>query len=583
MKMSIRGILSFFCLAFIPQLLWADINQDLEIEKLYTQINQTATDSGAREFYYLLLNPTSNRETLKNRQHIIAHIIENNDLYAQLSTTLQAFATHEKHLNQLLQPETKLEAALLENFYFSHDYFRKYNHNPLYLELGQVGYLANLCSSLVQHGLAFAIFTWGLEEEHTCAVHPPKKHKHHHKKHDHNHDHGHHACKHHHHHSKNFFRQLAQSPSFRYIFQAWHAIAQIQELYAIQSVVRNHFKTIGEMQAQLMQTAQAIDALRQVQTILDQHPEISSRLQGYAYLKNVCLNTHLSHNLTTCLNLLQSKTFTGAPSVFSRIGTILATYKLLQDIGHELLPALNAIGEIDAYLSCAQLMQNHAHKDLRYSFANYVTEKETPFFSANNLWHPLSAAQTIQANSIDLGSIDTPRNIIITGPNASGKSTNLKAITLCAYLAQTITIVPAQEHNQTIFKEIYSSMIVTDKMAENMSLFVAELHNAEQLLNRVENLKENEYMLIALDELFKSTRPAKGQIVAYELLKNLYQSPNVVTLTSTHFENLTTLADVSDNNCANYTLDNFKLIPGIGECDKTFDIVRAQFRGKLID
>ncbi len=622
-----------FALVFIPQLVLSEINRDLEIEALYDRINQTKTHIGAQQLHHLLMNPINKRETLESRQRIIEQLVENSDLCSQLSTLLIKFNKNENGLANISRPSTNIESTTLENFYFSHHSLKKYNHNPLYLELGQVAYLGNLCSSLVQHAISYAIFTWILEENHNvhCTSCPSDTHKHEHKKphtdkhytdnpkknkhHDHAHDHKtkdkehsqnhikcsdhnctklHHKHDHHHdsekkgdlntldQHSSNPFKMLAQSPTFRSAFKWWHGIAQVQELYGIQAVVRNHLKSITEIQTQLMQAARIIDVLCSMQALLEEHPHISKHITHYQDLKNTCLLTDISDKLATCLKLLQTKTFKGKPSAFSRIGIILATYKLLQEVAEQLQPALTAVGEIDAYLSCAQLVKRHQSGPLHYSFAHYITNTQTPQLSAHNMWHPLSTSESIQLNSIDLGLNNQSRNIIVTGPNACGKSTNLKAITLCAYLAQTLTIVPAQKYSHSMFKEMYSSMVVTDNISENMSLFVAELSNAEELLMRVESLQEGEYMLIVLDELFKSTHHEKGKNVAYRLLQHLYGSWQIITLVSTHFENLAALANIPENNCANYTLDNFKLVPGVGSPDNAFEVVKEQTRSRLL-
>jgi DNA mismatch repair ATPase MutS len=621
-------IFALFSLTSFSHIIFPHIDRDLEIEALYEHINHTKTTIGAQRLHGLLSQPTNELKTLQARQNIIAYIVEHDDIHTRLSALLNTFAQNEKSLEQIAQPSTQIEKAFLENLYFSHDSFKKYNHDPAYLELGQVAYLGNLCSSLAQHALTYAIFTWGLNEEHVCINHPAremdqtdtqkdsvhtekknkhadahpdhenkKKHTHEADKHtkdkqhahQHHHDknkacsesHDDHGCDHPSHASKNVFKTLAQSKSFRYAFQLWHVVAQVQELYSIQSVVRHHLKCIGTMQDQLISVATSIRTLKKLHAVLEKHPEISSNLPHYQELHNVCRGTTISPNLKQLLALLATKTFSSTPSIFSRIGIILAAYKLVQEVGNELQPALNAVAELDVYLSCAKLVKNHQSGPLCYCFASYQQNSTCPLLEACNFWHPLAQEQTIVLNSISLGSGNHPRNIIITGPNASGKSTSLKEIILCAYLAQTLTIVPAEKYSQTMYKEIYSSMVVSDNIRKNMSLFVTEINDAEELLTRVNSLEEGEYMLIALDELFKSTSHEKGQSVARKLLQHLYACPQIITLTSTHFSELSALADEKDNRCANYTLDHFKLIPGVNSSNP-FDIIKEQKPSKLL-
>lgn len=583
---SIQQLVALLCCLLIHTT-FSEINRDLELDKLCITIDHTQTIYGNYTLKSLLAQPITNQQILENRQAAIGYIAQNTPMHEQLDALLQAFNKQESYIEQIMQPESALENAALADFYFSSSYFKQWNYSPACLELGCVAHFGNLCSSMVQHALAFAIFTWGLNEEHTCAIHPPKKHKHK----DHNHDHHHHH-KHDHHETCNHpshahatptgFKALLQSKEFRYAFQLWHGIAQIQELYSVQAIVRSEMQCIKQLQIQLMGVARGFHVIQRIRTLLKNHPELISTLTHYQDLENICTAHNISKKLHHLLTLLQMPTFKGEASVFSRIGIILAAYKLAKEIGHELKPALDAIGEIDAYASCAQLFNEHKSSPYQYSFARYTTNSATPYLSAHNFWHPLVSTNNIQLNSISLGAHNTPRNIILTGPNACGKSTNIKALMLCAYLAQTITLVPAEQYSQTIYKEIYSSMVVADNIEKDMSLFVTELTNAEELLTRVENLAKNEYMFIALDELFKSTHHERGQLIAQQLLEKLYESSQVITLVSTHFEELSELAHTSNGTCVNYTVNNFILEPGIGSSGHSFDIVKAQTRSRLL-
>lgn len=588
-----RPLALVYCLLSITAT-YATIERDLELNAVFTTINHTQSNHGEQALRSLLAQPEPDIAILEGRKAIIAHIANNTKLHTQLNTLLKAFAQQENHFERIAHPASDIEAATLKEFYFSSPYFAEWNYSPIGLELGQVAHFGNLCSSMMQHALAFAIFTWGLEEEHVCPSHPAKKHGHKHKKQDDKRphedknackkEHKHHdTCKKHHHHTQaSGLRALAKSPEFKYAFQLWHGIAQLQELYSIQGIVRNNMRCIKELQIQLMGVARIIRIINHMHTVLQQHPEITTHLVHYDALNSIATSTNISEKLTTLLQLLNSPTFKGKPSVLSRVGIILAAYKLMQEVGHELEPALAALGEIDAYASCASLLNNSQSGSARYSFAQYDTTSTTPVLKAHNFWHPLVATEEITLNSIALGLNDTPRNIVITGPNACGKSTNLKALTLCAYFAQTITLVPAERYTQTICKEIYSSMVVSDNIQQNKSLFVAELTDAEELLTRVENLKTGEYMFIALDELFKSTHHQKGQTIAYNLLEHLHASPNVITIVSTHFEKLIELADKNSDHCINYTVDQFKLKLGVGSLDNTFDIVGKKTKSRLL-
>lgn len=578
-----RASALLICTLFTTHTSFANISRDLELDTLFNTINRTQTHTGKKALRTLLAQPTDNLPALKSRQAVIGYIADQPTLHTELNSALQQFNRYEPCFQNMTQQSSIIEKAALSEFYFSSSYFKQWNYSPIGLELGQIAHFGNLCSSLVQHGLAFAIFTWGLEEEHVCAIHPKKDKKHHKHSHDdHKHSHKHdHKCNHSHA-TPSAIKALVTSPGFKQAFQMWHGVAQIQELYGIQSVVRNNLHCIKKIQTQMIGLASGIRTIKNIHELLEDHPEITTHITRYKDLENLCEHVELSEKLQALLELLELPTFTGKPSVFSRIGNILAAYKLARECAHELQPALDAIGEIDAYTSCAQLFAENQHSPLRYSFAQYITDPTAPSLNAVNFWHPLMTNTETQLNSIDLGNNNNTHNMLLTGPNACGKSTNLKSITLCAYLAQTITLVPAHEYSQTLYKEIYSSIVVSDDIENNLSLFATELTNAEQLLKKVETLGENEFMFIALDELFTSTHHEKGQRVALNLLTHLYACPQLTTVVSTHFEQLVELADNSFCRCINYTVNNFVLEPGIGSPEDSFDIVNKKITSRLL-
>jgi len=586
---------------------FAHIAQDLELDALFATINYTHTHYGKNVLYTLLHNPTDNIKTLKARQNIINNLYHDAILSSSLCESLDILNNYAPYYERIIHKISPVEEAALSEFYFSSTYCKQWNYSPAKLELGQCAHFGNLFSSVAQHALTFALFTWGLGEEHVCDTHPAKKDKHH----DHHHDehaelkndehHGEsleskHTKPHKNKHKKcsarhddNLIKAFFASPGVRQTFQLWHSVAQIQELYAFQAIVRNKLNALQSLQKEMIGLAHALKMIQCIYSSIKNNPNITNNLSHYKDLENICTKNTLSAKLTQLLTLLETPTFSGKPSVLSRPGNILAAYKLAHEVGHELAPAFKVIGEIDALISCTHLLKKHTHQTCTYTFAHYKENATTPHIAIHNFWHPLLSTDnsTIHFNSLELGSNTTPRNIIITAPNESGKSTNLKSITLCAYLAQTITIVPAQECSLTPYREIYSSIIMHDEIENNLSLFAAELTHAECLLEKVELLNDGEFMFIALDELFKSTHHEKGQKVAHALLKNLYESSNITSVVATHFEQLTMLAseNINENNgniVANYTVNNFILEPGIGSSGNSFDIVKKKRRNRLL-
>src|SRR5690606_28544576 len=161
--------LSFFCNSI------ADITQDLELDSIFNTINYTCTQHGRTTLQSLLANPSNEVTLLKSRQAVIAHMTALPEFHLQLTTALKEFNRYEPSFIQVTQPSSAIQTAALSEFYFSSRYFKQWNYSPIGLELGQIAHFGNLFSSVAQHALAFAFFTWGLGEEHVCDIHQAKK------------------------------------------------------------------------------------------------------------------------------------------------------------------------------------------------------------------------------------------------------------------------------------------------------------------------------------------------------------------------------------------------------------------------
>ncbi len=295
-------------------------------------------------------------------------------------------------------------------------------------------------------------------------------------------------------------------------------------------------------------------------------------------------STTIPAKLKQLTNLLLTNTFTGKPSYFSLKGRVLAAYALMKEIKHELAPSLLALGEVDAYLSCAKLMQKHNGKDNNFNFATYL-EQDTPYINLEGMWHPFVTSEKAVANSIELGGTKV-KNIILTGPNAGGKSTFSKGLTTSLVLAQTIGIVPAKSLVFTPFAKINTYMNITDDTAAGNSLFKSEVLRAQDLLQTINNLDKNKFSFSVMDEMFSGTSPKEGEAASYAVAKNIGANSNSIAIIATHFPKLKELEATFgtfknyqvrvtryDNGTFNYP---FKLEEGAADQNVALDILQQQ-------
>lgn len=264
--------------------------------------------------------------------------------------------------------------------------------------------------------------------------------------------------------------------------------------------------------------------------------------------------------LATLLKELYTHTLTPPSSYFSFAGRVLQLNKGFQgDAKTHLIPLLRAIGEIDAYVSLAKLYRRHkAH----FSFAHYDSQASTPYVCAHNFWHPMIKPDVVVKNSLTLGHANTPRNGIVTGPNAGGKSTILKGLTLNILLAQTCGLVAAESMTLTPFSQINTYLNITDDIGSGDSLFKAEVKRAQNLLNQIKALDHSTFVFTIMDEIFCGTAPKEGEAVGCGVEKHLGAFPHSISLLATHYPRITELGDQEPATFKNYKVTARKLPDG---------------------
>ncbi len=350
----------------------------------------------------------------------------------------------------------------------------------------------------------------------------------------------------------------------------------------------------------LIAVSKVVRGLKELSLTLKKHPELAVNLEHAQALHDLFdpKSTTISKDMHQLVEILLTNTFTGEPSYFAYEGRITAASVLILRVAKEFGPALYAAGEIDAYLSCAKLLKKYEGTETQYAYASYVKDQKTPSIVVQGLWNPLVNTQVdghkaIVLNDIVLG-LHTPNNGIITGPNAGGKSTFLKGLTLNVVCAQTIGIVPAKSMTLTPFIKINTYMNITDDTAAGKSLFVSEVERAQALLKTIQGLDASEFSFSIMDEMFTGTAAREGEAASYAIARNLGTLKNSILLLATHFPKLQGLEKES-NVFMNYQVRvvrhadgsfsyPYKLEKGAANQNVAFDILKSNgFDQSIID
>lgn len=134
------------------------------------------------------------------------------------------------------------------------------------------------------------------------------------------------------------------------------------------------------------------------------------------------------------------------------------------------------------------------------------------------------------------------KNMIVTGPNAAGKTTYVKSIVTNIILGQTIGICMCQDAEIKLYAGIQTFMRVNDELG-SASYFETEVKYCKNMLDLAEEHPCSNLLFI-MDEPMHSTPPIEGQSTAYGVLKYMAERYNYAdVIITTHYHNLVILED----------------------------------------
>ncbi|MGV2827980.1 DNA mismatch repair protein MutS [Myxosarcina sp. GI1(2024)] len=192
----------------------------------------------------------------------------------------------------------------------------------------------------------------------------------------------------------------------------------------------------------------------------------------------------------------------------------------------------------------------------------------------------LGGAENIAANG-STKSEANPDLIILTGPNASGKSCYLRQVGLIQLIAQIGSFVPATEARLAICDRIFTRVGAVDDLATGQSTFMVEMNETANILNHA-----TPKSLVLLDEIGRGTATFDGLSIAWAVAEYLAAEIQARTIFATHYHELNELASILTN-VANYQVKVKEMPDKIiflhqvspGGADKSYGIEAGRLAG----
>ena len=203
-----------------------------------------------------------------------------------------------------------------------------------------------------------------------------------------------------------------------------------------------------------------------------------------------------------------------------------------------------------------------------------ATLSDEQVISIKGARHPLINEEVVVDNDFELSKEQSM--IIISGPNAGGKTVALKTLGLMVMMTQMGLAIPTKEPaNLGYFPKIYADIGDNQSLSDNLSTFAAHVSNLSTITHFVTGKD-----LVLLDELGTGTSPREGEALALAVSDFLLKK-HIFSVISSHFDKMKEFAYAKENVVnAMMIFDEQKLLPTyrlkIGSSGRSYGLEMAE-------
>ena len=227
-----------------------------------------------------------------------------------------------------------------------------------------------------------------------------------------------------------------------------------------------------------------------------------------------------------------------------------------EDINNIVCYSLGFNGYIDTLCGLKDNITNNKVNSIKFSKKNKC--------SFNDIYHP-----SLKNNSPIKNNVNLDKSIILTGPNAAGKTTLLKSAIINIIFTQQTGFGFYKKGVLNPYKFIHSYINIPDSCSRD-SLFQSEARRCKHILDIIDKNKNDRHFCV-FDELYSGTNPYEAVSNAYGYLHHLIKNKNVKIILTTHYIKLCKLFR-KNKNIKNYNMETFinnhiskntyKVVPG---------------------
>lgn len=212
-------------------------------------------------------------------------------------------------------------------------------------------------------------------------------------------------------------------------------------------------------------------------------------------------------------------------------------YRILRELSAELRPYREDIRVYQEILIHFDFVQAKARLARQMNAVMPKTLFSRPHFGIKQGRHPLLYLKNKRLDKVtvpfDFILFKGNRILMLSGPNAGGKSITLKSIGLTQLMLQAGLLVPVDEDSEMgIFKALFADIGDQQSIEDDLSTYSSRLENMRNFLER-----SDQESLVLIDEFGSGTDPKIGGAIAESILKQLNEQ-RIYGVITTHYSNL---------------------------------------------
>ena len=215
--------------------------------------------------------------------------------------------------------------------------------------------------------------------------------------------------------------------------------------------------------------------------------------------------------------------------------------RILTVFSDELRPHVQEV--LDSYQFLAKIDLVHAKAEMAEQMQAFEpTVKAEPYMDWIRAIHPLLQRSLVKQDKkvvpLDIILTKDKRLLIISGPNAGGKSVCLKTVGLLQYMVQCGLSIPVGDRSTVgLFQNIMIDIGDEQSIADDLSTYSSHLQNMKNMMKQA-----NARTLLLIDEFGGGTEPTIGGAIAEAVLKQFWKKEAFGVIT-THYQNLKHFAE----------------------------------------